>query len=77
MPSDEQKSKLTKVATHWTLDGGYQNIRKFLYAIETAQEFVVVEKVELVQKQNDLASPGTNGLGVGLDISTYFVRSGQ
>jgi hypothetical protein len=77
VPTDERESKLAKVATHWKLNVGYQNIRRFLYAIETAQEFVVVEKVELVQKSNDLANPGANGLAVGLDISTYYVRSGQ
>lgn len=73
--TDERESKLVKVSEHITLDGAYQNIRKFLYAVETAQEFVVVEKVELAQKSADLGNPGAGGLAVGLDISTYYVRS--
>jgi Tfp pilus assembly protein PilO len=76
-PMDERESKLTKISEHITLAGNYQNIRKFLYAVETAQEFVVVEKVELVEKASDLANPGPNSLSVGLDISTYYLRSGQ
>jgi len=65
-------SRLTRVVVKFTLQGRYANIRKFLYNVETAEEFVVVEKVELAQAGNDSAA--TNGLlEVGLTVSTYYL----
>ena len=65
-------SKLTRVSSHLTLRGDYQDIRRFLYELETAQKFVIVEKVELAQQATTLAN--ANGLlEVGLDVATYYV----
>jgi Tfp pilus assembly protein PilO len=52
--------------------GRYANIRRFLYAVETASEFVVVEKVGLAQ--STATEQGSNGaLEVSLVVATYFV----
>ena len=40
-------STLTRVSGQVTLVGEYSNVRRFLYEVETAQEFVVIESVEL------------------------------
>ena len=64
-------SRLSKVTSRVTLEGRYPNIRRFLHDIETAKEFVIVEKVELAETGDQ---PGSNsGLEVALVVSTYFV----
>jgi hypothetical protein len=64
-------SRLSRAYSKVTLEGRYDNIRKFLHAVETAKEFIIIEKVELAQ-QGDRT--GANGaLQVSLTVSTYFV----
>jgi Tfp pilus assembly protein PilO len=70
--NEVRDSRLTRVVVMFTLQGRYANIRKFLYNVETAEEFVVVEKVELAQSGS--TSPAANGLlEVGLTVSTYYL----
>ena len=64
-------SSLSRAFSKITLQGRYPNIRKFLYAVETAREFIVIEKVELAQQGDRLAANGV--LQVSLTVSTYFV----
>jgi len=67
-------SRLQRVSCHVTLRGDYQDILHFLYLLETAQQFVIVEKVELAQQGTALNNP--NGtLEVGLDVATYYLGS--
>ena len=69
---DMHESRLQRISCHLTLRGDYQDIRRFLYNLETAQQFIVVEKVELAQQGN--SQQNTNGqLEVGLDVATYFL----
>jgi Tfp pilus assembly protein PilO len=68
----EKGSALSKLTTTYTLTGEYRNIRKFIYAIETAPEFIVIENV-------GLTSPGEQqgrSLAMTLAIATYF-RAGD
>ena len=68
----EKGSSLSKLTTTYTLTGDYRNVRKFIYAIETAPEFIIIENV-------GLTSPGEQqgrGLGMTLAIATYF-RAGH
>ena len=71
--SREKGSALSKLTTTYTLTGDYRDVRKFIYALETAPEFIVLENV-------GLTSPGeqaqARGLSMNLDIATYF-RSGN
>ena len=67
-----QDSRLQRIGCHLTLRGDYQDIRRFLYNLETAQQFIIVEKVELAQQGT--AQTNANGmLEVGLDVATYFL----
>jgi hypothetical protein len=69
-PEAIKGSRLTKVSGTVTLLGDYANIRRFLYDVETAQEFVVIERVELSEAnstQND------NRLELTLAVATYYV----
>ena len=67
--SDVKDSTLVRLEGQVTLVGEYSNVRKFLYEVETAQEFVIIESVELSSAsvtQND------NMLELGLVIATYY-----
>jgi hypothetical protein len=64
-------SQLTRAFSRITLQGSYPSIRRFLHAVETAEEFVVVERVELVQQSDQVAASGE--LEVSLVVATYFL----
>jgi hypothetical protein len=64
-------SKLSRASSRITLRGSYPNIRRFLHAVETAEEFVVVEQVELAQQDDQPTAGGP--LEVSLDVATYFL----
>ena len=52
------------------LRGRYQDIREFLHAVETASEFLVVERVDLAQPSSQAS---TGALDVAVIVSTFFV----
>jgi hypothetical protein len=67
----EKGSSLSKLTTTYTLTGDYRNVRRFIYAIETAPEFIVIENVGL-QSAAEPQQQSNHGLGMTLDIATYF-----
>ncbi len=67
-------SQLERMSDKVTLVGDYQNIRKFLYTVETAPQFVVIERVGLSQA-TDLRSTNSGRLEVTLDVATYYLAS--
>ena len=72
---DKDDSRLTRASTTTTLQGRYADIRRFLHAVESAEEFIVVERVEIVQ--SDTTQLGRdNALTVELTVSTYFLAPG-
>lgn len=65
-----RESSLSRASSTVNLRGRYPNIRRFLHAVETASEFLVVERVDLAQT----SSGGAAGmLDVALVVSTFFV----
>jgi len=68
----QKGSALTKSTTTYTLTGDYRNVRKFIYALETTPEFVVLENVTLTSPGEQAAG---RGLAMRLEIATYY-RSG-
>jgi Tfp pilus assembly protein PilO len=68
-----RESRLTRVASKAVLTGQYQNILKFLYAVETAPQFVIIEKVELAQSGTVQQSSG-GVLELALDVSSYYIN---
>jgi Tfp pilus assembly protein PilO len=72
-PSHDRDSALGKLTNDQTLTGQYRDIRQFIYDLETAPEFLVLENVAL-------SSPGTEGGGVlrlDVRVATYFRAGGQ
>lgn len=68
----EKGSTLAKSITNYTLTGDYRNVRRFIYALETIPEFVVLENIALTSPGE--GAPGRT-LAMTLEIATYF-RSG-
>jgi hypothetical protein len=67
-------SRLVKVTGAIKLVGEYADIRRFLYEVETAEEFVIIERVELSQPS---AAQGNSQLELALSIATYYLANGQ
>lgn len=68
--SAERESSLTRLDTEMVLEGSYANLREFIYEVETAPEFVVIDDVALAQGKEG------GDLVLTLGISTYF-RTGH
>ena len=66
-PSVERDSTLTRLQIELVLSGTYADVRDFMYQLETAPEFVVIDNVQLAEDSDDDGS-----LVVTLDLSTYY-----
>lgn len=69
----EKGSQLSKLTTSYTLTGDYRDVRKFIYSLETAPEFVVLENIALTSSSGETQA---RSLSMSLEIATYF-RSGD
>lgn len=67
-PDTEDGSALTRLQIEMVLLGDYADVREFMYRLETAPEFVVIDNVQL-----DEDSTGDGSLVVTLDLSTYYM----
>jgi Tfp pilus assembly protein PilO len=67
--SQEKGSSLSKLTTTYTLTGEYRDVRRFIYSLETAPEFIVLENVGLASAGEQAQS---RGLVMTLEIATYF-----
>ena len=63
----EQDSSLGKLRTEMTFAGDYEDIRQFIYDLETAPEFIVIE--DLVLSESGEAG---SDLVLTLALSTYY-----
>ena len=66
-PDQKDTSRLARLRINMLLKGDYRNMRRFIYELETAPEFIVIEEVILSQGgSTDDAEVLTLGL------ATYF-----
>jgi hypothetical protein len=63
---DTKDNRLNRLHMHLVLRGDYENLRRFIYDVETSPEFVIIDDVTLVQP--DAAMP----LTLTLELSTYY-----
>jgi Tfp pilus assembly protein PilO len=64
-----EESSLTRMNTNVSLFGDYANIRRFLYDLESAQEFFVVDSVKLAPSSRKEGG----SLQVLLGVTTYYM----
>ena len=67
LPERERGSLLARLRTTMVLAGEYENVRRFIYELETAPPFILIEEVILSQRD-----PGEEDLVLTLGVSTYF-----
>jgi Tfp pilus assembly protein PilO len=70
--TQERDSTLGKLSTTVTLSGQYRDIRHFIYELETASDFLILETVALSQ-----GADTTNALNVTVKVATYFQAGGD
>ena len=66
-PERRHESPLARLRTTLVLSGAYRDVRRFIYELETAPEFVVIEEVLLEQGIDNTAN-----LVLTLGVSTYY-----
>lgn len=73
-PEAVDDSSLMRFRLDVTLTGEYSNIRRFLYDLETAEEFFIVRSVKLGPSNQKI---GTGSLEVVLNVATYYQGARQ
>jgi Tfp pilus assembly protein PilO len=61
-----KKQRLGILHISMVLEGSYENVRQFIYELETAPAFVIIDDVTLAQTDPD------KPLALTLELSTYF-----
>jgi hypothetical protein len=62
----DREGHLEKMSIRMILEGDYASLRQFIYALEVAPEFVIIDDVTLVQAN------GNDPLRLTIDLSTYY-----
>lgn len=71
-PEIDRESQLGRLKVTMVVQGQYENVRKFIHALETAPEFVVIDDVSLAQGSEPSAP-----LVLTLELSTYYRLTGN
>jgi len=66
-PEADRDSTLGRLRVMMVLQGQYEDVRRFIYDLESASEFVVIEDVALVE-----GSEANAPLSVTLTLTTYY-----
>lgn len=71
-PEVDPGSSLGRLRVTMVLQGDYESVRRFIYEVESASEFVVIEGIGLVQGSEPSAP-----LMVTLTVATYYRAGGH
>lgn len=71
-PDHERGSGLDRLKLALVLEGSYEDMRRFIYRLETAPEFVIIDDVAI-----DQGREATGDLVLTLQLSTYYRTSGN
>lgn len=74
-PEPVEDSTLQRIRTDVSLTGEYQGIRRFLYLLETSEEFLIVESVKLGSSGQMQGRGGS--IEVVLSVATYYNGAGS
>jgi hypothetical protein len=66
-----QAQPLGHLVIHMTLQGQYADLRDFIYQLESAPQFVIIDNVTLMQ------ATGDDPLTLTIELSTYFRQRGN
>ena len=75
------------IAINLTVEGPYQNLRRFVHDVEASKEFIIIHAVELERATETNSSESTEAgsssgsrnslVSLRLDMATYFRRAGE
>lgn len=83
--SSKWQSVYPGIAINLTVEGQYQNLRRFIQDLEVSKQFIVINGVELEKATETRSIPTEEGTGkpappsqvsLRLDMATYFQRNG-
>jgi Tfp pilus assembly protein PilO len=66
-PKQDRDSTLARLQISMTLQGNYDDIRRFIYQVESGSDFIVIDSISLRQGE-EAGSP----LTLALNLSTYY-----
>lgn len=66
-PKQDRESSLARLQISMTLRGNYEDIRRFIYQVESGPDFIVLDSISL-QQGTESGSP----LTLALALSTYY-----
>lgn len=69
-PHERRDSRLEQLAIQLSLEGSYEDIRRFIYELESAPAFVVIDEMAIAR-----AAAEGEGLVLSLSLSTYYRAS--
>jgi Tfp pilus assembly protein PilO len=67
-PAQNRESSLARLQIAMTLKGNYEDIRRFIYHVESGSDFIVIDSISLRQEPEAGA-----GLTLTLALSTYYL----
>jgi Tfp pilus assembly protein PilO len=67
----DRTTKLGHMKIRMVLEGDYRNIRQFIYELESAANFVIIDDVTITERSADQSQTLT------IDLSTYFRDKGN
>src|SRR4029078_9401849 len=70
--TQDRDSSLGELSREITLSGQYRDIRRFIYELEAAPEFLILETVSLSQ-----GADASSGLNVTIKVATYYQAGGD
>jgi Tfp pilus assembly protein PilO len=70
-PGQDRGSSIARLDMTMSIDGAYRDMRRFIHAVETAEEFIVINQVALAQRERGAA------LSLTLQLATYFRASDE
>lgn len=77
-PEHDGESRLGRLRMTMRLEGDYSNLRRFLYALETGAEFLVIEEIALRDgDRDDAAQVLTIGLATYYGVDRGTAREGD
>jgi Tfp pilus assembly protein PilO len=66
-----KNGRVGRMHTRMVLQGDWENIRRFIYDLETSPEFLIIDSIAL--SQNEVGKPQT----LSLEVSTYYRTRGN
>ncbi len=65
-PEAQKNSRLGRLQTQLVVEGDYESLRQFIYELENAAEFIIIDEVALGQGE------ANKPITLSLEISTYY-----